>query len=68
MVTTITDLYKGWRVSVIAVDEQCSHFSFEITSPSGKTQHVKMGGITEQRAVERAREMIDLEISFEDEE
>ena len=64
---TITDIYKGWTISVIAADEQCSHFSFDITSPSGHTQHVKMGGITEQRAVERAREMIEMEIALEEE-
>ena len=65
---TITDIYKEWTISVIAKDEQCSHFSFDITSPSGYTQHVSMGGITEQRAIERAREMIDNEIAFTGEE
>jgi len=65
---TITDIYKGWTISVVAKDEQCSHFSFDITSPSGYTQHVSMGGITEERAKERAREMIDNEIIFADEE
>ena len=55
MSTTITDIYKGWTISVTAVDNQCSHFSFDITSPSSDyTQHVSMGGITEQRAIERA--------------
>lgn len=64
MSSTITDIYKGWTISVVAKDEQCSHFSFDITSPSGYSQHVPMGGITEKRAIERAREMIDMEISF----
>jgi len=68
MGTTITDSYKGWTISVMAKDDQCSHFSFDITSPSGYTQHVPMGGIKEQRAIERAREMIDMEISLEGED
>lgn len=66
MSTTISDIYKGWTISVTAVDNQCSHFSFDITNPSGYTQHVPMGGITKERAIERAREMIDLEISLTD--
>ncbi len=64
---TITDIYNGWTISVTAKDNQCSHFSFDITSSSGYSQHVPMGGITEQRAIERAREMIDNEIAFADE-
>lgn len=68
MSTAITDIYKGWTISVTAKDNQCSHFSFDITSPSGYSQHVPMGGITDQRAIERAREMIDMEIALADEE
>ncbi|MFT5726754.1 MAG: hypothetical protein ACI8PB_000876 [Desulforhopalus sp.] len=67
MKTTITDIYKGWTITVTAKDDQCSHFSFDITSQSGYAQHVPMGGITEERAIERAREMIDNEIAFADE-
>ena len=68
MESKIADIYKGWTVTVTAKDIECSHFSFDITSPSGYTQHVAMGGITEQRAVERAREMIDMELAFADDE
>ncbi|OEU54287.1 MAG: hypothetical protein BA862_04650 [Desulfobulbaceae bacterium S3730MH12] len=68
MNTTITDIYKGWTISVSAKDNQCSHFCFDITSSSGYSQHVSMGGITEQRAIERAREMIDMEIAMTDED
>jgi hypothetical protein len=66
MSNSITDIYKDWTISVAANDNQCSHFSFDITSSSGYTQHVPMGGITEQRAIERAREMIDMEIALDD--
>ena len=68
MKTTISDIYKSWTISVTAADNQCSHFSFDINSLSGYSQHIPMGGITEQRAVERAREMIDMEIAMTEEE
>ncbi len=64
MNSIITDIYKGWTISVTAKDSQCSHFSFDITGPSGYSQHIPMGGITKQRAIERAREMIDMELAF----
>lgn len=64
MSSPITDIYKGWTISVQAAENMCAHFSFDITAPSGYTQHVAMGGENEGRAVERAREMIDLELSF----
>lgn len=67
MNSTITDIYKGWVISVTAIDNQCSHYSFDITSPSGYKQHVSMGGITKARAIERARDMINLEIALADE-
>jgi hypothetical protein len=68
MKTTISDIYKGWTISVTATDNQCSHFSFDITNSSGYSQHIPMGGVTEQRAVQRAREMIDMEIAMTEEE
>jgi hypothetical protein len=49
---------------VTAQQELCAHFSFDITDPSGHKQNVKMGGDNEQRALERAREMVDMEIDF----
>ncbi len=64
MKTAITDIYKKWTISVTAKDDKCSHYSFDITSPSGNTQHISMGGITVERAIERAREMIGNEIAF----
>lgn len=63
-----TETYKGWTVSVMAGKNMCSNFSFDITSPSGHCQHVAMGGDNEQRAKERAREMIDMEFALSDDE
>lgn len=53
--------YKGWTISVVSQETFCALFSFEITSPTGQSQQVKMGGENEARAFERAREMIDME-------
>lgn len=68
MNSSIKTIYRGWTISVVAENNMCAHFSFSITDPAGRTQHVKMGGDSEQRACERAREMIDLEISILGEE
>lgn len=60
----IIDTYKGWTLSVTAEKNMCANFSFDITAPSGHSQHITMGGDNEQRAVERAREMIDMELAM----
>lgn len=59
--------YKDWTFRVHRQKDMCANFSFDITSPSGTTQHVKMGGENENRAMERAKEMIDMEIALLDE-
>lgn len=65
---TFKSTYKGWTIIVTGEEsDSCANFSFDISSPTGYTQHVKMGGENALRAEERAREMIDLELSFEDE-
>jgi len=60
----ITDIYKDWTISIIEGQNLCAKYSFDITDPTGKLQHVKMGGENTDRAVERAKEMIDMEIAF----
>ena len=61
---TVTKNYKNWIITVTPEQKLCSHFSFSICDPTGKTQHISMGGDNVQRAIERAREMIDMEIEF----
>jgi len=68
MSKTTTDNHNGWGITVKEEQNLCAHFSFDITDPSGRTQHVKMGGESVQRALERAKEMIDMEISFQNDE
>jgi hypothetical protein len=67
MNTPTTATYQGWAISVTADKNMCANFSFDITSPSGQSHHVTMGGDNEKRAMERAREMIDMEIALNDE-
>lgn len=64
MQMTKTENYNGWKINVGREKNMCSSFCFDITDPSGRTQHVSMGGDTQERAFERAREMIDMEIEF----
>jgi len=62
--SNISDIYKKWTIIITPEHNLCSHFSFHITSPSGYEQHVSMGGDNEKRALERAKEMIDMEIEL----
>jgi hypothetical protein len=50
---------KSWTIG---------NFSFDITDPRGRDRHVSLGGDNEERALERAREMIDMEIELTREE
>lgn len=68
MSKTSQETYNGWSITVKEGKNLCAKFSFDITDPKGKTQHVKMGGENEQRAMERAREMIVNEIAFQSDE
>ena len=68
MNTTVNDTYRDWNITVKAEHNMCSNFSFDITDPSGRSQHISMGGDNEERALERAREMIDMEIAFVEED
>lgn len=60
----ITDLYRGWTISVTADSQMCANYSFDIISPGGDSLHVAMGGIDIATATRRAREMIDMEIAL----
>ncbi len=67
MKTVVQDMYRGWNITVKAEEQLCSNFSFEITDPAGRSQIVTMGGDNEKRALERAREMIDMECDIAEE-
>ena len=61
-----SNTYKGWNININECKEMCSGFSFDITDPCGKTSHVRLGGDSRARALERAVEMIDLEMAFDE--
>ena len=63
--TSKTERYREWNITVTSQENFCAHFSFDIVSPAGSVQRVTMGGENEQRAFERAREMIDMEIAID---
>lgn len=63
------DRFLQWLgIKVNKEHNMCSNFSFDITDPQGKSQHVTMGGDDPQRALELAKEMIDMEMSLSAEE
>ena len=64
MSDSMKDTYKGWTLSVAAEKNLCSKFSFDITDPTGRSQHIALGGDSADRAMERAREMIDMELAM----
>ena len=68
MQTLLTDTYRDWKITIQRERNMCSNFRFDITDPSGKSLHTPLGGETAQRAMARAKEMIDLEISFSEDE
>jgi len=68
MSNPIRETYKGWTVTVTSEKNMCASYCFDITDPAGHTQHVAMGGDDSYRALERAKEMIDMEIAVAGEE
>lgn len=65
MKNQITKLYQGWSITVKADHTMCSKYSFDLADPDGRLSHVSMGGDNVERALERAKEMIDLEMEME---
>ena len=68
MKETKKESYKGWSFSVTAERNMCAKYSFDIADPAGHSQHVAMGGDSPERAMERAKEMIDMELAMADDE
>lgn len=66
MSTSTTTSHRGWMICITAHQQHCSNYSFTITSPTGHPQQVTMAGDSRERAEERAREMIDMEIALEE--
>ena len=67
MLQPLSEIYRGWTITINSDKNMCANFSFDIIDPDGKTQHVAMGGDNPERAVERAKEMIDMELALAEE-
>lgn len=65
MARRLTDSYHGWDIKVDCDSNPGKFCSFDVTDPNGNSHHVPMGGDSLERALERARELIDLEFSLE---
>ncbi len=66
MKEVMQETYRGWNISVTAKQELCAHFSFDITNRSIRAtfKTSRWAAIMNKRALERAREMVDMEIDF----
>ena len=62
-----TEMYRGWQIEVWGQEELCANYSFAVQSPEGVRHDVKMGGEKSSRAIERAKEWIDMELSLQNE-
>ena len=62
-----SDSYHGWGIKVSCARDESSFCTFDIIEPTGHAHHVSMGGDNEQRALERAKELIDWELSLQSE-
>jgi len=60
--------YKQYTIGITPHDERCSNYAFVIRDSQGKEiKHVRMGGDTEDVAMENAQKMIDFELAYEQE-
>lgn len=58
--------YKQHKIIVTPHDEKCSQYAYVIRDGQGnEIKNVRMGGDTEEVAVENAKKMIDFELDYE---
>lgn len=62
MPDVISKEYRGWTIELVPDKKfACSNFAMTLKSPEGTEKHVPAAGDSEDRAMERGREMIDME-------
>ncbi|BBD09181.1 hypothetical protein [Desulfovibrio ferrophilus] len=54
--------YRGWTITLRPTDEYCARFAMTLTDPDGGEKHFAAAGDTEARALERGREVVDMEM------
>lgn len=53
--------YRGWTIRLRPHNEYCSRFAMTLISPDGKEKHFSAAGDTQDKALARAREVVDME-------
>ncbi len=61
--------YREHTIRLQPHKEYCSEYAFVVIDPRGdEIKHVRNGGITLQNALDKAKEMIDFELSIQKEQ
>ncbi len=61
----LTREYKGYTIRLHPVGNYCSNFAVEMQDECGNVvRHVPAAGSTEETALARAREMIDIDLEL----
>ncbi len=64
MLRTLKHDYKGYSIELTPQGDYCSSFAVDIRDESGRLiTHLGVAGNTEERAVERGKEVIDFEMA-----
>lgn len=53
--------YRGWTIQLRPHEEHCSRFAMTLISPEGKEKHFSAAGDTQDKALARARDVVDME-------
>ena len=57
--------YKGYGIDLTSRGDYCASFAADIYDSSGRlTSHLGVAGNTEERALDRSRELIDFELEY----
>lgn len=54
--------YRGWTILLRPTQEYCARFAMTLTSPEGKKKHFSAAGDTRDKALFRARQVVDMEV------
>jgi len=62
---TTDHTYKGYSIELTPNGEYCAAFAADIRDSSGHVvSHLGVAGNTEERAIDRARELVDFELAY----
>jgi len=65
MNTTLHRTYKGYGIDLTSRGDYCASFAADIYDSSGRlASHLGVAGNSEERALDRSRELIDFELEY----